>query len=97
MLARFVELVKPGGWILLDEIGPEMLGNTGPAIKKFYELFDSYRALRNVHPLPGSALELALRESGKVGEVHVQKVSPYFMGDNGGMFNHPCLVFHNVD
>ena len=68
-----------------------MLGSPGPGIKKFYDIYNGYMALRDVHPTVGSLFKPTLEESGKFSEVHAQMVSPKFTGGNDGMSN-PVVV-----
>ncbi|KAF8521364.1 S-adenosyl-L-methionine-dependent methyltransferase [Gautieria morchelliformis] len=83
ILGRFIELVTPGGWLLVEDIEHNIQGNIGPGIKKFYEIYHSYMKPRGVDHMVGPLLEPTLKESGKFSEVHVQKVSASFWRNDG--------------
>jgi hypothetical protein len=96
VLDRFIELVRPGGWLLIDDIEHNMSGDFGPGIKKFYEVYHGYTKPRKVDPLAGPLIEPILKGSGKFSEVHMRKASAPFWGNTGGMSDH-LLDINDID
>ncbi|KAF8506469.1 S-adenosyl-L-methionine-dependent methyltransferase [Gautieria morchelliformis] len=83
VLGRFIELVRPGGWLLIDDIEHNLSGDFGPGIKKFYEVYHGYMKPRKVDPMAGPLIEPILKESGKFSEVHMRKAVASFWGKTG--------------
>jgi hypothetical protein len=84
-LDRIIELVKPGGWLLVEDTEHYLEGNIGPGIKKFYDVYHSYMKPRGVDPMVGRLLEPTLKESGKFSAVDVRKVFASFWRNDGSM------------
>ncbi|KIJ43559.1 hypothetical protein M422DRAFT_253139 [Sphaerobolus stellatus SS14] len=79
VLARLTALLRPGGWLLVDEAESEVKGNIGPNITKFYEIYHSFTG-PDVEPLAGALIKSVLMESGSFSEVNVRKVNTPFSG-----------------
>jgi hypothetical protein len=87
--------VKPGGFLLIEDIEHNLLGDIGPGITKFYEVYHSYMKPRGVDAMTGPKLEPLLKESGVFSEVHTQKLAVPFSGKADGMTDHPALPYLN--
>jgi len=75
VLKRMIELVKPGGYLLIEDVELDLYGDVGPGITKFYNTYHSYTAPRGVDSHAGSKLEALLNESRAFSHVHCQKIS----------------------
>jgi hypothetical protein len=91
-LGRFIELVKPGGWLLAEDVEHNLQGNLGPGIKKFYEIYHGYMKPHGVDPMVGPLIEPTLKASERFSEVHVRKASASFWRNNGIMFDISLLI-----
>ncbi|KIJ55475.1 hypothetical protein M422DRAFT_240096 [Sphaerobolus stellatus SS14] len=80
VLAKLTALVRPGGWLLVEDIDHAMIGNTGPKIAKFYEIYHAFTTPNNVEPKAGPLLESVFKESGSFSEVNARKVNTPFSG-----------------
>jgi len=93
-LERIAQLVKPGGWLLIEEVSVtgEVEGNA-PAVQAAFGLLVKYWETTGGNARIGGKLESALRETGAFSEVNVHKVvapvgnlassapgTPFFLG-----------------
>jgi len=74
VLSRIIKLVKPGGWLLLDDIDSAFYGNPSPGMKSFWEAYQRYMRGKGAEPLAGSAFEGLLKASGAFSEVNAKKL-----------------------
>ena len=77
-LRRIVKLVKPGGWLLVEE--PDMEGMTdgekplGPGMTTFIQTWLRLVRARGVNPALGRELERIITSTGVFSDVNVKKV-----------------------
>lgn len=89
MLARFIKVLKLGGWLLIEDVDHHIHGDIGPGIKRFYEVYHGYMNTRNVDPEAGALVEHILKESGQFSEVHMRRAGAAFSGGSDGTSIHP--------
>jgi len=87
--------VKPGGWLFVEDIEHNMKGYPGPEMAKFYKIYHSFTAPKDVEPMAGPLLESVLKDTALFSEVNSKKVSAPFSGKNEGEEGCPS-VFGNV-
>ncbi|KAF8494292.1 hypothetical protein JB92DRAFT_3100012 [Gautieria morchelliformis] len=78
VLNRPLQLVKPGGWLLLDDAETVLRDSLGFQIvserSKFQQLLQRYQERKNMNPRAGSAFQGILESSGIFSEVNVRKI-----------------------
>ncbi|THH19419.1 hypothetical protein EW146_g1766 [Bondarzewia mesenterica] len=94
VLRRVFALVKPGGWLIVEDPDDENArdgdGPIGPALHTFFRSWINILRSRGAQPCIGSELEQIIVFSGQFSEVNVRKVSiPLSEKSNGASFHHP--------
>ncbi|KAI0759408.1 S-adenosyl-L-methionine-dependent methyltransferase [Trametes elegans] len=88
VLARAGRLVRPGGWLLVEEPDDENMvdrdAGLGPGVAAFLDGWSRILRARGADPGFGSKLGPALRRSGAFGEVTVRKVTVPVSGRSDG-------------
>jgi hypothetical protein len=76
VLERISRLVKPGGWLLLEEvaISGEVVGDHAPAVRTAFKLLLKYWESNGQIPLVGTQLESWVRQTGTFDDVNVHSV-----------------------
>ncbi|KAF8500681.1 hypothetical protein JB92DRAFT_2833861 [Gautieria morchelliformis] len=69
VLCWFIDLLRPSGWLLIDNIEHNLSGEFGHGIKKFYEVYHSYMKPDKVDAMAGPFIEPILKASGKFSDV----------------------------
>ncbi|KAF8469337.1 S-adenosyl-L-methionine-dependent methyltransferase [Gautieria morchelliformis] len=78
VLNRTMQLVKPGGWLLLDDIEttfrdePEFRDGPGHDVAK--KIIKEFQERRNINPRSASAVQGIIESSGLFSEVNVRKI-----------------------
>jgi len=75
VLKRSVDLVRPGGWLLMDDIENTIYDHKslGPGQKTFWEAFHKYMNSKGVYELAPCFYEDILKASGSFSEVNIKK------------------------
>jgi hypothetical protein len=90
VLNRTIQLVRPGGWLLLEDVDLMIYdyGGLGPGHKAYWKAFQSFTGNEGLNALVGSAHEGLLKASDSFSEVNGKKVSiPFSKPSNG-----TCIV-----
>lgn len=74
VLKRIIQLVKPGGFLLIEDNEHRVFGDIGPGTTRFFEVYNGYMKSRGADPMTGPKLEPLLRESGAFREVFSHKI-----------------------
>jgi hypothetical protein len=78
ILNRAMQLVKPGGWLLLDDAETILRDNLGSQIASdrsiFQQLLQQYQERKNMNPHVGSAFQEILESSGVFSEVNIREI-----------------------
>jgi SAM-dependent methyltransferase len=79
VLKRTMQLVKPGGWLLLDD--NESRFRDGPGQDVARKIIQEFQERRNINPRVASAFQGIIESSGLFSEVNVRKVVIPFSRD----------------
>ncbi|KAI0297747.1 S-adenosyl-L-methionine-dependent methyltransferase [Russula brevipes] len=96
VLERIIQLVTPGGWLLIEEVTVtgEIKGDA-PAIRTAYELLCKYWESNDQIPRISSMLESWLQQTGVFSEVNVhQDIAP--VGNPGGSTDPKCRLLGSI-
>lgn len=85
-LKRQVELVKPGGWFLIEDFDHMLYGDEmSDASKAFYKAVNEHVRSYGAEPNIGPLLEGMIRDIGIFGEIHVRRIRcPFSPGIDAG-------------
>ncbi|KAI0704570.1 S-adenosyl-L-methionine-dependent methyltransferase [Earliella scabrosa] len=79
IISQAIELVKPGGWLLMEEPDDEQMldggGPLGPGMDAFLQAWFTIFRGRKLEPCIGRDLERTLTESGAFEELHVTRIT----------------------
>ena len=79
IISQAIELVKPGGWLLMEEPDDEQMldggGPLGPGMDAFLQAWFRIFRGRKLEPCIGRDLERTLTESGAFEELHVTRIT----------------------
>ena len=91
VLRRAVQLVKPGGWIIVEDPDDGNMVDEGkplgPGMSAFVGCWLDLLRSRGAEPCFGRYLESVLGSIGSLDEVHVRKVTIPISGKSQGMLN----------
>lgn len=87
VLRRVIALLKPGGWLLLEDIDHMLFQengevNVGPNIQEFYRIYYRYASARKVDYIVGSRMEEVLNNMDQFSEVNAVKIKCPFGGNS---------------
>lgn len=89
VLRRTIQLVKPGGWLLVEDPDDENMQDggkpLGPGVDAFLRAWLRIVRARGAEPCIGRDLERILLSSGAFEEVNVRKVVIPISGNSAGM------------
>ncbi|KAJ7640798.1 S-adenosyl-L-methionine-dependent methyltransferase [Mycena polygramma] len=76
VLERVAILVKPGGWLVLEEMNLcSMIESGGPVVSRVMSLYAGILEARGADANIGKDLESIIRGTGSFSEIHAQKIS----------------------
>ncbi|KAF5382052.1 hypothetical protein D9615_004191 [Tricholomella constricta] len=86
VVQRVTALLKPGGWLLVEDIDHIALddnGGAGPGVQKFYNIYHAFAATQNVDHMVGSKLEGTLKRLNLFSIVNgIEVKCPFHGGSN---------------
>ncbi|KAF8590985.1 S-adenosyl-L-methionine-dependent methyltransferase [Ramaria rubella] len=85
VLSRVIELIKPGGWLLLEDVEAALYaeGGVAPNLKAYWERIHELRRERGIDAFAAVKYEKTLQASNSFSEIHVHKVTVPFSGNSG--------------
>lgn len=96
-LRRIMRLVRPGGWLLVEDADTDDITDgvkaLGPGITVFLELWSSLMRSRGADPSIGRRLDAIIQSAGGFGEVNVIKVAIPLSQQSPGV---PNIVWHTT-
>ncbi|KAG5642892.1 hypothetical protein DXG03_001899 [Asterophora parasitica] len=83
ILERVITLLKPGGWLLVEDVDHfvfEESGNVPPGTQEFFDVYNAYNVAQKVDPMAGSKLAPALRRTNQFSKVNAVEIHCPFRG-----------------
>ncbi|KAK7451168.1 hypothetical protein VKT23_012499 [Stygiomarasmius scandens] len=81
VLSRLASMLRPGGWLLLEDVNHTLLdanNEIGPGVRELYKGYQRHMERQGVNPLIGAQLRTMLEESKEFSEVN-ESVIPCYM------------------
>lgn len=96
VLRRTCDLVRPGGWLLVEDPDDDHMrdgeNSIGPGMRAFVDAWLHLLRSRGAEPNIGARLERLLKESGKFSEVHSKKIIIPISGHSLGLSSFNCTT-----
>ncbi|KAF5338455.1 hypothetical protein D9757_015230 [Collybiopsis confluens] len=90
-IARLASLLRPGGWLLLEDVNHTLLDANrpvGPGVQALYHGYNKHMHKQGVDPNVGAKLKTMLEASKKFSEVN-ERVVPCYMNPNSTTGRNP--------